>query len=51
MNADLDKITIEDAIKFVAAGAELLINDGHVRLLIYKGKEKTGNDGRQTEDT
>lgn len=40
----LDKLTIEEIIKYAAQGYELVINDGHVVRLICEGAEGENHD-------
>ena len=50
MNADLNKMTIMEILKYTTQGFELIINDGKVNGLILT-REKGAEDGGQTENT
>lgn len=49
MNADLNKMTIMEILKYTTQGFELVINDGHVQALVMRKEEP--QDGEQTENT
>ena len=41
----LDHLTVDEVLKYVAQGFELVINDGHIQALILK-REEEQHDGR-----
>ena len=50
MNANLDKWTILEILKYTAEGFQLIINDGHVKGLVLT-RERGAEDGEQTANT
>ena len=40
MNANLDKLTIMEILKYTTQGFELVINDGHVSSLVQTKEDK-----------
>lgn len=43
MNADLNKMTLEDVIRYAAVGFELEINDGQVVRMVMRHEEGSDN--------